>query len=603
MKELKLYMKKLYAITGGKLVVNIICMVLISILEGAGIYMLIPMLAAIGIVDTGFGGSIPLEWLQSIIQHIPADSKLAVVLFMFISIVAFQAFLQRNQTILSSQIQQHFVHTLRYETYQLLLHSKWELFMSKRKSDFSHILTSELARVSQGTTLLLRLTSASIFTLIQIAFAFWLSPLLTLMVLGSATVLFFLLRPFVHKAKRLGDHTSDLSQQYMTEIVEHFNGMKDIKSNGLEEQHIQGFRGLCLRMEKNMVDFIKLNSATQLIYQISAVVIIALFVYSSLHLFASQGESMLLLIVIFSRLWPRFSMIQTSIEYIVSMIPAFRSLMQLQGECELAKESNDLHFVNQSLQSDVMPILLNQGIRYEQLSYRYPGQKKDALHGINAFIPINGMTAVVGRSGAGKSTFIDLLMGLIEPTAGRIMLDQLPLQQEQRVHWRQSLSYVSQDPFLFHSSIRDNLLLVRPHATEEELWESLEFAAAGFVKKLPQGLDTVIGDRGLRLSGGERQRIVLARAILRNPSILVLDEATSALDSQNELQIQEALDRLKGSMTIIVIAHRLSTIRNADQVIVLEDGKVMQQGEYEGLASDEEGVFGQLLSYQTRVSL
>lgn len=311
---------------------------------------------------------------------------------------------------------------------------------------------------------------------------------------------------------------------------------------------------------------------------------------------------MLLLIVIFSRLWPRFSMIQTSIEYIVSMIPAFRSLMQLQMDCEQSKENDDLH-IDESPDSDDMPILLKQGIRYEQLTYRYPGQKKNALYGIDAFIPVNGMTAVVGRSGAGKSTFIDLLMGLIEPTDGQIMLDHLPLQEEHRGRWRQSLSYVSQDPFLFHSSIRENLLLVRPHATEEELWESLEFAAAGFVKKLPQGLDTVIGDRGLRLSGGERQRIVLARAILRNPSILVLDEATSALDSQNELQIQEALDRLKGSMTIIVIAHRLSTIRNADQVIVLENGKVMQQGGYEGLANDEEGVFGQLLSYQTRVSL
>lgn len=500
MNELKLYMKKLYAITGGKLVVNVICMVLISILEGAGIYMLIPMLAAIGILDTSFGGSLPLEWLQSLMQNISADSKLIFVLIVFVSIVAFQAFLQRNQTILSSQIQQHFVHTLRYETYQLLLHSKWELFMSKRKSDFSHILTSELARVSQGTTLLLRLVSASIFTIIQIAFAFWLSPVLTLMVLSSAIVLFLLLRPFVHKAKKLGDRTSDLSQQYMTEIVEHFNGMKDIKSNGLEEQHISGFRALCLRMEKNMVDFIKLNSATQLIYQISAVVIIALFVYSSLNLFASQGESMLLLIVIFSRLWPRFSMIQTSIEYIVSMIPAFRSLMQLQNECERSKENTDLH-LNESPDSDEMPILLKQGIRYDQLSYRYPGQQKDALQGINALIPVNGMTAVVGRSGAGKSTFIDLLMGLIEPTEGQILLDQLPLQEEQRIRWRQSLSYVSQDPFLFHSSIRDNLMLVRPYATEEELWESLEFAAAGFVKKLPQGLDTVIGDRGVRLSG------------------------------------------------------------------------------------------------------
>lgn len=156
---------------------------------------------------------------------------------------------------------------------------------------------------------------------------------------------------------------------------------------------------------------------------------------------------------------------------------------------------------------------------------------------------------------------------------------------------------------MFHTSIRDNLLLVKRDATEEELWEALRFASADFVADLPQGLDTIIGDRGVRLSGGERQRIVLARAILRKPAILILDEATSALDGENELTIQEALKALQGRMTIVVIAHRLSTIQGADQVIVLEGGKVMQQGAYEGLSTDAEGAFGQLLSYQTRASL
>ena len=134
------------------------------------------------------------------------------------------------------------------------------------------------------------------------------------------------------------------------------------------------------------------------------------------------------------------------------------------------------------------------------------------------------------------------------------------------------------------------------------MWESLTFAAADeFVAKLPRGLDTVLGDRGVRLSGGERQRVVLARAILRKPSILVLDEATSALDGENERHIQTALERLKGSLTLIVIAHRLSTIRGADQVIVLEDGSIVQQGGYQQLSGESEGVFGKLLRYQAVV--
>ncbi|MCM3783253.1 ABC transporter ATP-binding protein/permease [Neobacillus mesonae] len=597
--ELRTYMRKLYSITGPKLIVSILFMVFISILEGFGIYMLVPMLSAIGIMDSGLNQSVPLEWVTGWLTFVPQQSQLLIVLFLFVTILTTQALMQRNQNILNSKIQQNFIHTLRYETYRLLIYSKWELFLSKKKSDFNHILTSELARVSQGTNVLIQLTASIIFTVIQIGFAFWLSIELTLMVLGFGFVLLLVLRPFIRKAKVLGDRTTDLSQQYMSEIVEHFNGMKDIKSNTLEQQHETGFKALCKRMEHNMVSYIRLNSTTQLIYRIAAAVIIALFVYASLYFFSYPVEHLLLMIVIFSRLWPRFSMIQTSLEYIGSLIPAFRSLMQLQHECEQALETSSM---NSSIHISE-PVALTRGIRYEALSYRYPGQDHDALQNINTFIPVNGMTAIVGRSGAGKSTFIDLLMGLIEPTKGKILLDEATLDETRLNAWRKSISYVSQEPFLFHSTIRENLLLVKRDASEAELWEALHFAAANFVKGLPQGLDTVIGDRGVRLSGGERQRIVLARAILRKPAVLILDEATSALDGENELYIQEALKTLQGHMTIVVIAHRLSTIQGADQVIVLEGGRVMQQGEYEGLATDAEGAFGQLLSYQTRASL
>jgi ABC-type multidrug transport system fused ATPase/permease subunit len=192
------------------------------------------------------------------------------------------------------------------------------------------------------------------------------------------------------------------------------------------------------------------------------------------------------------------------------------------------------------------------------------------------------------------------LMGLLLPEQGQVLIDGVPLTADNLLSFRKSIGYVSQDPLLFNGSIRQNLLLVEPNASEQQLWEAMQFsAAAEFVKGLPEGLDTLMGDRGVRLSGGERQRIVLARAILRNPSILVLDEATSALDTDNEAKIQEALALLKGKLTIIVIAHRLSTIRNADQVIVLDQGLVVQKGGFKQLA-DEQGVFSSLLGKQAR---
>ena len=190
-------------------------------------------------------------------------------------------------------------------------------------------------------------------------------------------------------------------------------------------------------------------------------------------------------------------------------------------------------------------------------------------------------------------------MGLNVPDTGEVLVDGVPLTQKNLLSLRESLSYVPQDPFLFNTSIRENLMLIKENATEEEIWEALTFASAnGFVEKLPNGIDTIIGDRGIKLSGGERQRLVLARAILKKPSILILDEATSALDSESESKIQEAIESLKGYMTIIVIAHRLSTIQNADQIIVLEGGEVIQQGAFVQLAQTSNEMFSLLLQKQ-----
>ena len=234
-------------------------------------------------------------------------------------------------------------------------------------------------------------------------------------------------------------------------------------------------------------------------------------------------------------------------------------------------------------------------IQFRAVTKKYKNDNY-ALKNINLTIPFQSTTAIVGRSGAGKSTLIDLLMGLLKPDEGKINIGGVELKEDNKYLFRQNISYVPQDPFLFNGSIRDNFMLICPNAKEEELWEALEFASATeFVRKLPDGLDTLIGDRGTRLSGGERQRLVLARAILRKPSVLILDEATSALDRENEAKIQEALDCLKGKMTILIIAHRLSTIRNADQVLVLDEGQIVQSGRYKQLAQEQKGVFSQLL--------
>ena len=345
------------------------------------------------------------------------------------------------------------------------------------------------------------------------------------------------------------------------------------------------------------MEYMRIRSNSQLFYKVSMAILIAFFIIISKYV-SSAIHSTTINHSHFSRLWPRFMTIQSNLEQLAASIPAFKSLWELQEECKEVFEMQDIH-----QQKHIKPICIEQGIECKDVHFRYNKQESlYALQNINVQIPINGMTAVVGHSGAGKSTLIDVLMGLIQPEKGQVLIDGTPLITDNILSLRRAISYVPQDPFLFNASIRDNLLMIEPNASEEEIWDALSFAAAAeFVQTLPKGLDTLIGDRGVRLSGGERQRLVLARAILRKPSILVLDEATSALDAENEVKIQSAIERLKGTMTIVVIAHRLSTIRNADQVIVLGKGEIVQKGEFNQLAKERKGVFRSLLGAQMEV--
>ena len=180
-------------------------------------------------------------------------------------------------------------------------------------------------------------------------------------------------------------------------------------------------------------------------------------------------------------------------------------------------------------------------------------------------------------------------MGLFMPDQGQMEVDGRALEAGDLSAWRQGIGYVPQETFLFHDTVRANLEWAHPGASEDEIWEALDLAAAGFVRQLPRGLETEIGERGVRLSGGERQRLALARALLIKPKLLILDEATSHLDVENERLIQQALDELGGQITMVVIAHRLTTVRNADQIVVLEAGRVVESGSWDTLQSDKQG--------------
>ncbi|MCO4822325.1 MAG: ABC transporter ATP-binding protein, partial [Flavobacteriaceae bacterium] len=239
-------------------------------------------------------------------------------------------------------------------------------------------------------------------------------------------------------------------------------------------------------------------------------------------------------------------------------------------------------------------------IEFNDVSFSYE-EGKEVLHHINFKAPAGSVTALVGSSGSGKSTIAGLSATFLTPTSGTVTIDKQDLAQVKLSSYRQYLGVVLQDEFLFEGTIRENIMFPRPNATETELQNAVKAAYVNeFTDRFDAGLETLIGERGVKLSGGQRQRLAIARAILANPNIIILDEATSSLDTESEALIQKSLAELIKNRTTIVIAHRLSTIRKADQILVIEAGHIVERGTHDQLIASE-GRYYELYTYQAKI--
>jgi ABC-type multidrug transport system fused ATPase/permease subunit len=294
--------------------------------------------------------------------------------------------------------------------------------------------------------------------------------------------------------------------------------------------------------------------------------------------------------LLFFRLTPRLSDLQMIAHDIISVLPSSVRIDELCAAAAAQPERiGGAAFAG-----------LRRGIRLDDVWFAYRG-KEPVLRGIALECRKGEMVALVGSSGCGKTTVVDLVMGFISPTRGTVMVDGVSIDTLNRDHWHQAIGYVPQDVNLFNDTVRANLLWGHPGATEADLAEAVRRAdAEDFILELPRGYESVIGSRGVLLSGGQRQRLALARALIRNPEVLILDEATSALDAESERMIQHTIESLARRMTLIVVAHRLSTIQKADRIYVLEGGRIAEVGTWDELRMGN-GRFNELRRLQALV--
>jgi ATP-binding cassette, subfamily C, bacterial len=588
---LRRYVGTLVSVTSWKVALALLLMFCVGLIESVGLLFLILMLQVVGLdVGRGTVGSLA-EFVASIFAIVGLHPTLIAVLGFYVLVVVFQAVLRRRHTTFNSALNQEFVVHLRHRLYQAIVNTDWLFFSRSRSSDFTHALTMELQRVNMATYHLLFLIATAMVTAVYLLLAVVLAPTMTGLAIVCGAGLLLSIRGKARAARLGGKELSAANIGLYAAVGEHLSGMKTAKSYGAQDRNVAIFSRLTEHVAQIRTDAARHQAEVRCWFDIGLVLILSLILFVSIRILAMPLGGLLLLLFLFVRIMPGLSNILQSYQIFVSELPAFATITEMQDRCEAAAEPKPLRSQD---------IKLRDGIRFERVSFSYEEKGEPlVVSDLDLFIRAEETTAIVGPSGAGKSTVADLVMGLILPDEGRVLVDGTPLCAERMWAWRSRIGYVPQDTFLLHDTVRANLLWARPEASEEEIYEALRLAAAdSFVSRLPKGMETVVGERGVRLSGGEKQRLALAQALLRKPSLLILDEATSNLDSENEKRIQHAIEELHGSMTILIITHRLFTVRSADLIYVLEQGRLVESGDASTLIAKENGRFFALCKAQ-----
>lgn len=533
--------------------INAICML-----------MLIPMLAHLtgesAPLDLSLSGSRPL---------LSVDPTMPTMLLLYVGLAVLLGAVQMSRTCLDGSLAHTFCFDLRKRLYEAICRADWAAQSQLRQADLAHAIVAECDRVQRGTAAGLTLLSNIVLVVGLLFVALYTQPLVALLTITCIALTFPLLYLPNRKSRRAGHLYSQRCRRFFQDSLEQLASLKESKILGSEDRHLDRFRRLADDLRQVGTDQQRALGLTNLIFAVSGAIIVSATLLAGTVWIRSSVAQLTVVLLTFVRLAPRLRTMQIQYQLILNAIPAFRTVCELEHSLSCAAEERDRP-------TDGTSIRLQTALEIRQLRYRYPAQQADTIDALSAHIPACSLVAITGASGAGKTTLIDLLMGLLEPDHGEIHVDGQNLRECGLASWRESCGYVPQHSFLLNTTVELNLRWARPQATAAELIAALRKAnLTQFSQSDSTGLDFQVGDRGSRLSGGECQRLNLARALLRNPSLLLLDEPTSSLDPDNAHRIWQTLKDLSRDTTIIVVTHQTQYCEFADQVLHLQNGRLL----------------------------
>ncbi|RYD35072.1 MAG: ABC transporter ATP-binding protein [Verrucomicrobiaceae bacterium] len=517
--------------------------------------------------------------LKTFMDDIIPNKKFDAILpasLVVIGAIALRQVIFTARTLSNNAFEQVVVHDLRRELYDKIQRLPMRWFDNQPTGDIMTRVGSDVPAIEK---VIVDTIDQALSGLLQfgivLGYLLWLHPGLTAVTLAPMPLIAVATWIYSRRNEARYKAASEAGSALHSMLHDNIAGIRQIKAYTVEPEELLRFDRFSAAVRQAQLNVAKANAFTwPAVSWIAESGIVAMMAASAYWILKGEMEVGTLgaFLISWGYLFDPLSRIgpltQTFVGGVVSGKRVF-SILDLHDEVNLTEGLRPEH--------------LHGHVRFENVSFSY-AEKAPTVSGINLEALPGQTIALVGPTGAGKSTLLNLLTRFYECDEGRILMDGIPLTELSKEWLRDHIGYVTQESFLFNASVRENLLLAKPGATEEELWDALRAANAdGFVSRLEQGLDTITGERGTRLSGGERQRLSIARALLKNPPILLLDEATSAVDNTTEKLIQQALDRLRSHRTSFVIAHRLSTVRDAHRICVLEHGHVVESGRHEEL--------------------
>jgi ATP-binding cassette subfamily B protein len=561
----------------GTVAASVALATLASVLEVASIGLVAPLLLA---GDQTLASSLgPLSGAVAPLEGLAPATRRAVLVAAILAGMALRGAAAWGAAALRERVASSVHGEARRRVLDRLSRAPLAWLASRSVGDHHALLVHETERLGNACRFRVQEVSAVVTAVAFASLLFALAPLLTLaamaMLAASAAGLRLLRRPVGRHAGRLRAEASAVAGA----IHESLPSLPLLRALGRAEDASARFADADRRFRRAERRQRRALEAVPPVTEFAgAVVLVAILALGTSVLPIAGGASPVLLLpysFLFYRLLPRW----------LSIAAARAGLSANEaGALAVARFLDDAETAPEPEGGEPAPAAPPR-VAFEGVRFRHGPQGPWILDGLELVLEPGTTTALVGASGAGKSTVVDLLLGLRRPTEGRVSVDGVDLRRISGDAWRRRVGYVPQDPVLFHRSIRENLLLGarRSGAGDDAVDRALDLAAAGFARDLPDGLDTVVGERGTRLSGGERQRLCVARALLSDPPVVVFDEATSQLDPEGERAVAGALARAARSRTALVVAHRLSTVRGTDRIVVLEDGRVAEEGSHDDL--------------------